>query len=328
MLKFRYLFDNPDLTRMLVRNWDYDLDSEELFQYFRISANAIYPLRIDSQVCYLRFSPVSEKLEENVRAELAFIDYLNSRGFPAMQVMPSRNGNLLIRQQTPWGDYFASVFKQVTGKQISQTDFNDKILFSYGAALGKLHFLSSQYKEPAVKRWTHEDVFDWIERILLDLKLDQGLLQELAILRMEFDQLTINSEKYGLIHFDFEPDNVFYDEENGQCSVIDFDDAMYHWYVMDIDQALHAIQDETSADDISEIAIVFMDGYRSENSLDEELYARRDIFQHFSNLYKFTRVARAMQERWENEPEWMVNLRIKLELYLQRNSVLFKKRQD
>ncbi len=325
MLKFRYLFDNRDLALMLLKNWHYDADSEELFQYFRISANAIYPLRIDEKICYLRFSPVSEKLKVNVHAELAFIDYLHRQGYPAMEVVKSRRGEEVIKKDTPWGEYFASVFKRVSGKQISQTDFNDEIMFAYGAALAELHAHSRKYENPSVKRWTHMDVFDWIGETLVELGLDQEPMQELVLLKREFEQLPVNLDNYGLIHFDFEPDNVFYDESNQQCSVIDFDDAMYQWYVMDIVQALEAIQDETGKNDIIDIEVQFLDGYRSKFAIDNQLLSMKPLFRRFANLYQFTRVARAMQERWENEPDWMVSLRGKLIQSLLKDAQFFGK---
>lgn len=312
MLKFRYLFDNPDLARMLVKNWAYDEDSEELFQYFRISANAIYPLRIQGEICYLRFSPISEKLEENVLAELAFLDYLRSQGYPAMEAVKSISEDQLVRKETPWGNYYASVFKRVAGKQISQTDFNDEFMYAYGAALGELHALSRKYENPHLRRWTHKDVFDWMEKTLCELGLDQEIMQELALLRSEFDQLPMNQDNYGLIHYDFEPDNVFYDETSHRCSVIDFDDAMVHWFVMDIVQALEAIRDEMALDDCSYQEAVFLKGYRSQFEMDDQLLAMRPIFRRFAGLFQYTRIAQAIQEHWENEPAWMVELREKL----------------
>lgn len=325
MLKFRYLFNNPDLARMLAKNWDYDEDSEELFQYFRISANAIYPLRIQGEICYLRFSPVSEKLEENVLAELAFLDYLGCQGYPAMEAVRSKSGDQLIRKATPWGEYFASVFKQVPGKQISQTNFNDEIMFAYGAALGELHALSRKYENPSVKRWRHMDVCNWMGRTLSELGLDQEPIQELTLLRRELEKIPITQDNYGLIHFDFEPDNVFYDETSHSCSVIDFDDAMYHWFVMDIVQALDAIREETGKDEISDLEKQFLDGYRSRFKIDEQLLSRKALFRRFANLYQYTRVAGAMQEQWENEPEWMVTLRSKLTQSLQEDAYFFGK---
>jgi len=327
MLKLCYLFDNPDLARMLVKNWDYDEESEELFQYFRISANAIYPLRIQGETCYLRFSPVSEKSEENLRAELVFLDYLRGQGYPAMDAVRSKSGDSLVQKDTPWGEYYACVFKRVAGKQISQTDFNDEIMYAYGSALGELHALSRKYTNPGVKRWTHRDVFDWIEMTLAELGLDQLPMQELALLKREFDQLTINQENYGLIHFDFEPDNVFYDETSQRCSVIDFDDAMVHWFVMDIVQALEAIRDEMDLDDCSHQETVFLKGYRSQFEIDDQLLAMRPIFRCFAGLFQYARIARAIQEQWEKEPVWMVELREKLKRKMDEIRVSFLKNQ-
>ncbi|PKO05210.1 MAG: hypothetical protein CVU41_13105 [Chloroflexi bacterium HGW-Chloroflexi-3] len=282
MLKFRYLFDNPDLMRTLLKNWDYDEDSEELFQYFRISANAIYPLRIQGEICYLCFSPVSEKSKENVLAELAFLDYLRSQGYPAMKAVKSRRGEEVVKKETSWGDYYASV-----------------------------------------KRWTHRDVIDWIEKTLDVLGLDQEPMRELALLRHEFDRLTITQDNYGLIHYNFEPDNVFYDESNQKCSVIDFDDAMYHWFVMDILQALEAIRDEMELDDCSHQQAKFLQGYLSVCDINENLLKLKALFNRFARLYQHTRVARAIEEHLEDEPDWMVGLRVKLERLLMETRLDF-----
>lgn len=45
MLKLKYLFDNRDLAKMILENWDYDESSLKMFDYFRISSNAVYPFQ-------------------------------------------------------------------------------------------------------------------------------------------------------------------------------------------------------------------------------------------------------------------------------------------
>ena len=104
MMKLRHLFNNPDLAHMLVSNWDFDADSLDLFQYFRISANAIYPFRIHGEVCFLRFCSTSEKAKEQILAELGFIHYLRSNHYPALEPVPARNGECLVQKETPWGE--------------------------------------------------------------------------------------------------------------------------------------------------------------------------------------------------------------------------------
>lgn len=51
-------------------------------------------------------------------------------------------------------------------------------------------------------------------------------------------------EDYGLIHYDFKYDNVFYHAEQDICWVIDFDDGMYHWFAMDIQRALQSLEED------------------------------------------------------------------------------------
>ena len=328
MMKLRHLFDNPALAEMLLKNWEYDGTSLELFQHFRISANAIYPFRKNGEVCYLRCCPTSEKTRENLVAELEFINYLRSRQYNALEPVPSKAGDDLVQRSTPWGEYYASVFKRVKGKQISETDFSDEIMFAYGSSLGQLHQLSSEYAVPKTKRWAFSDVFNWIEETLKSLVLETSPMDELSLLGEYFSRLLINSKNYGLIHYDFELDNVFYDDSKKSCSVIDFDDAMYHWYVMDIVQALHSLKSEIAENEFPHKQAIFLEGYRSRFEIDDNLFAAALVFRRFANLYQYARVARAMHEHWDNEPDWMVELRTRLTKSLVRNSEFFGKAID
>jgi Ser/Thr protein kinase RdoA (MazF antagonist) len=275
MMKLRYLFNNPDLAEMLLKNWDYDQDSVGLFQNYRISANAIYPFRRDGELYYLRFCPVTEKRRENILAELAFINFLHGREYPAVEPLPSNSGEELVQQTTPWGDYYASAFKGVGGVSLEETNLKEEIVFSFGACLGQLHNLSSQYRPQAPILRTHHSMLDWMEEALLELDHQSAALNEVNLLRNYFSVMNSENGSYGLIHFDFELDNVFYDENVHLCSVIDFDDMMLHWY-------------------------------------DEGWKTAIPAFRRYGNLLRYTRIARAIQEEWKNEPDWMRLLRIKL----------------
>jgi Ser/Thr protein kinase RdoA (MazF antagonist) len=306
MLKLRYLFSNPDLALMLLKHWEYDEASLDLFQYYRISTNAIYPFRQNNQVCFLRFCPTTEKLKTNLLAELEFIRYLRGHGYPALEPLPSISGEFLIERPTPWGDTYASVFKRVAGQPLNETALDDEKLLAYGAALGRLHALSRAYAAPKIKRWTYMDVFNWIEEVLRGLATAKPPLIELELLRQYFSTLPIHPGVHGLIHYDFELDNVFYDEVTQTCSVIDFDD-------------------EVTAQEFPLKKAAFLRGYSSQFPLDETLLPAMPAFRRFANLYRYTRVVRARLECWENEPEWLVELRKKLESLLARDAEFFGK---
>ena len=323
MMKLKYLFDNPELAHMLLKNWDYDESSLDMFRSYRISSNAIYPFTTNKQVHLLRFCPTSEKIKDNLIAELEFLAYLRNNRYPVVASVRSKTGEEIVQKLTPWGEYFASVFKRVSGAQLSDLPLDNDLLFTFGSALGQLHKLSSQYKAPVTKRWTHVDVLGWIEKTLTNISTEAAALQELIYIIEKLSQLPINSENYGLVHYDFELDNVFYDHPTKSCSVIDFDDAMYHWYVMDIEQALDSLKGEVAESEFAQKETLFLEGYKTHYAIDPELFESRLLFRRFANLYGYARISRAIQETWENEPDWLIELRVKLDGALQQRSAYF-----
>ena len=74
-------------------------------------------------------------------------------------------------------------------------------------------------------------------------ELDRWLPQSESLARRELETiktwlttLEINQDNYGVIHFDFELDNLIWDGDNVQ--IIDFESSMEHWYAADIAFAL------------------------------------------------------------------------------------------
>jgi len=325
MMKLKHLFNNPDLAHMLLKNWEYDESSLEMFQYYRISANAIYPFKRDGEVYLLRFCPTSEKMKDSIIAEMDFISYLRNNHYNALEPVPSKTGEELVQRSTPWGDYFAGVFRRVKGNQLSEMSLDDNVLSIFGSALGRLHKLSSKYATPKIKRWSHVDVLNWIEKTLRNIPSEESSLQELTFLRESFSKLPMDQGNYGLVHYDFELDNVFYDHTTKSCSVIDFDDSMYHWYLMDIEQTLDSLKDEIAEPEFDQKKALFLEGYKSQFDIDRELLECMSLFRRFANLYGYTRIMRSIQERWENEPEWLVGLRVKLDKALSSRAGYFGK---
>ncbi len=327
MLKLKYLFDNSDLAKMLVENWDYDSDSlDEMFKYFRISSNAVYPFKYDGKTRFLRFSPVKEKIKDNLIGELEFIRFLKSKGYPTLCTVASKNNQELLEVSTPWGDFFAVVFDGVAGTQLEEIEYTYDICRKHGKYLGKLHKLSSEYRPKTRLHWSYEDVLLWIESILSNFDNEVRAMQEVKVLKTFLSKLPKNQETFGLIHYDFELDNIFYDQATDTLSVIDFDDAMYHWYVMDIEQALDSIMSETSCVNHELMKDSFIKGYREEFSVSGEMLSHMPIFRRFANLYGYARILVSSSEIWNNEPEWLVNLRGKLATSMNQRSMSFGKK--
>ena len=189
MLKLKYLYENYDLAKFALENWECDTDTlDGYLKHFRISSNAVYPFLWQGNVRFLRLSPVSEKMESNLKGELEFLCYLQNRNYPAVIPVASNSGELVVTLDSIWGKYYASVFKGVDGTSIDDTDYNDHILLAYGKALGQLHMLSAEYF-PKNRKWTYSDALLWIGKTLKEYHASAKILEELDEVRQELNEL-------------------------------------------------------------------------------------------------------------------------------------------
>lgn len=312
MLKLKYLFENYDLAKEALKNWEHDEDTlDSMISQFRISSNAIYPFCQNGKVCFLRLAPVQEKMEKNILGEMEFIDYLLEHGYPALKPIITKTGEVCMMLNTQWGRYYATAFNRVGGVPIEETNKSDEMMFEYGKALGWLHSLSSKFV-PKVKKWTHAEVLDWVESVLSEYNAPDYAVSELAAIKRELNALSATPDNYGLVHYDFELDNVFYDKEDRSCSVIDFDDGMYHWYALDIEQVFESLQEELRGEALQTAKNEFIRGYKEEHGYTPETDALRPLMRRFINLYGYARLIRCVAEKLADEPEWLVELRAKL----------------
>lgn len=312
MLRLKYLFENYDLARKALENWVHDTDTlDMMLSQFRISSNAIYPFCQNGDVCFLRLSPFDEKLEKNIFGEMEFINYLLACGYPALKPVSAKTGELCLKLETEWGQFYAAAFRKVDGVPIGDTEMSNEIVFAYGRALGKLHSLSSKF-DPKIKKWTHDEVLDWIATVPSECNAPDHVVSELTAVKSELKGLPANHDNYGLIHYDFEPDNVFYNEKTKTYSVIDFEDGMYHWFVLDIEQVFDCLEEVLSGEALRSAESEFIRGYKEEHCYTQEMEESRPLMGRFINLYGYARLIRCVAEKFADEPEWLAELRKKL----------------
>ena len=312
MLQLKYMFENYELAKLALENWEHDEESlSEYLKYFRISSNAVYPFAAQGKRCFLRLSPVEEKSEQNLKGEFAFLRYLQEAGYPAMVSVASKNGEFLLKLTTKWGVYYASVFEGVPGKPIEETDYCKEIMLSYGKALGRLHCLSMQY-EPECRKWSYEDALVWISDVLKDYYAPEYMIAQVEVVKQELALLTRNSETFGLVHYDFEPDNVFYEKADCSCHVIDFEDGMYHFFLVDIEQVFDCLSEELDGEALCEAKECFLQGYRNEKALETNFEEKLPVMRKFCNLYSYARLIRCVAEEVADAPQWMSNLKTRL----------------
>ncbi len=312
MLKLRYLFENYELAKTALAHWHHDEEGlDEMLSMFRISSNAIYPYMDNGALCYLRLSPAVEKREENLLGELEFIEYLRENNYPAHEPIRADNGKLLLEISTERENFYACAFKGVSGSQIEDTDCSDDVIFAYGKALGQLHRLSQSYA-PKTKVWQYSDALDAMHFSLTTNHAPKYILDEYNSVCGALSALTATKENFGLIHYDFETDNVFYDERTGSCSVIDFEDGMYNWYAADIVKAYDSLADSLMGARLENAKAIFAKGYGTERPFSRENERLMPLLRRFCELNRYSGIVRVIDEAFTNEASWMTALKLKL----------------
>ena len=312
MLKLKHLVEDFNLAEIILKHWPYDDNALDLFQYFRISSNAIYPYKHQGEVRFLRFAPASEKNMQAVAAEMDFIAYLKCKGFNALEAVPTCEGAYVIQAETPQGSYVATGFKRVPGDILSDCTITTDLAKQMGNKLGALHVLSCQYKPAQAVRPDFEERLDWMALVLTQTGAPLMLNNELESLRRALLKMPRNDSNYGLIHYDFEPDNLFYDKANDAIHVIDFDDCMVHFYAQDLERALHALKSETADSEHPALEQAFIEAYQSQMVLDESIWQHRPVFERFGQLYQYCRMRYALHEPLMTQPDWMEDMVLRL----------------
>lgn len=315
MLKLTYLNENFDLARLALTHWAHDEETlPERLKWFRISSNAVYPFDREGKTCFLRLTPAEEKSAVHIQAEIDFLTHLQRADYPAMRPIPTLDGQLLLSLSTPWGAWHACAFTGVPGRQIEDLPMTEEVLARYGAALGRLHCISMALDAPPA-RPALEDALHWAWTYL-----QQGpehMQAEYLAVREALSGMPKEKHTFGLVHYDFEPDNVFLDGEI--CHAIDFDDSMYHFYAIDLVQAIDELPGEAHA--------AFLEGYYAACPQSGAKTEDFPLMRRFRDLYSWARLKNALSDIPSPQPEWMPHLIEKLQSRIREIERLVRSRQ-
>lgn len=295
MLKLCNLIEQDEMAASLSKYWKLGEDEKNRLFFFRSSSNVVYLLKCNQETYFLRYAPQDEKSKEQIEAEIELILYLREHGYTANEPIACLDGSYIADN----GSCYAVLFRAVTGEELDDISLNEEIISGYGISLAKFHQLSKTFK-PGHPRTSYEDILTWIGNVLKD---DETMLKVVHKVREDLNKIPKNSETFGVCHYDFELDNVFYDCNNGQYEIIDFDDSMYHFYAIDVLKAIQSIQEETDASEHEKLCCAFLTGYQSIlPDLDQSLFP---YYEHFIWLYSYARQIYSLSGIPKQVPDWM-----------------------
>lgn len=308
MMPLKYMVLNTDeAADNLLAKWK---PKPSEVHFLRASSNYVHILKAEGNWRFLRFSRTEERIMATLEAELEYLLYLKKHDFPAAYPLLSENGRYIEKAGDKNGEFYGLVFEKAKGKPLSAQDRTPEQYRAWGRELGRLHNLSRQYT-PRIRRRTYLDYLSDF-RASFTRWAEPDALTELDFVQAAMGRMKQDEDNFGLVHYDFQYDNTFWNEEEQTFYAIDFDDAHYHFYVMDIVYALEDL-DDGGPENPQECIKAFYSGYKSVSALDEEILADRDVFERYSGLMHFWRTARSLEDSdFDRDPEWLAELRPRL----------------
>lgn len=295
-----------NLADELVAHWEHDAGRPK---YWRASANFVFFFKWLGQDYVLRFNHASERTAEAIQTELDYVNALAAAGVRVAKPIRSSAGRYVGSIATMHGIFHTVVFEALPGKQIDLEELTPDQFVRWGQALGELHNAAAHYTKPGRPTWQDRLTF-----IAETLPAEETLMRQvLARLTHELGQLPISDQNFGLIHYDFELDNLVWAGE--QPGIIDFDDSAWYWFVADISLALSDLfGDSTSKVDFqNEAYLRFIQGYRTVRQIEQAELDLIPLFLHVHHLFDFARLCRTLTPiNPSGELPWMAELRNKL----------------
>ncbi|PKO05774.1 MAG: hypothetical protein CVU41_10145 [Chloroflexi bacterium HGW-Chloroflexi-3] len=240
-------------------------------------ANFVYQFRSENRWKILRITHSSHRSEEQIVAELDWVNYLHDYGVPVANPYLSKNKR--FTEVFPVQDsYFTAVaFTFAPGQLIENADpaqWNTALFQNLGRIMGKMHKATKGFNPIHLPERRPE----WYEVDMLKnarqyLPPDQKeAADEMNEILQQFSQLPTSPDDYGLVHNDVNPTN--FHVENGKITLFDFDDCAYNWFINDIAVAMPLYSSMFKEPDwetrLCEYIVWFMRGYEEENYLDDK----------------------------------------------------------
>jgi Ser/Thr protein kinase RdoA (MazF antagonist) len=294
------------IAEEIAGRWPYDPGT--LF-YWRASANFVFIFKQKERDYILRFNHASERTLAYIQAELDYLNHLAAHEVPVAKAIPSRAGKLVESVETSLGVFHAVVFDTLPGEHREFGELTPEMFVAWGRALGTLHLAAQSYQKAGRPTW--QDHLSAIKELLSSE--EKGARELLEGAERQLQALSVHPGNFGLIHFDFELDNLLWCEE--RLGIIDLDDAAWYWYAADIAFALRDLFGDNAAQvDLHHPSfLAFVQGYRQVREIPQEEVERIPLFLQLHNLRSFARVSQVVAEpAQDDDPAWLAELRQKL----------------
>ncbi|MGH2486200.1 MAG: phosphotransferase enzyme family protein [Ktedonobacterales bacterium] len=306
----------PRVARLAAERWVGEEEARALV-YVRGSANHLFRFQRDGRQYFLRLAHVEERRPTAIAAELDFVRHVAGAGLAVAHPIPSVNGLLIEEISSAGHGYLAVVFEGLRGSELDVDDLDEARYRAWRQSLALTHQASRTFPpHPARPTWTSQ-----ARAALLALQPEEtAVARDLTSGLSWLESLTLEDQEYGLLHGDFELDNIIWDGQRVQ--VLDFDDAAYGWYALDFAAALDDVwraggQSDAATAHRERRFTWFAEGYAALRPLPRGLPEALPRLLTLLLAVKMARLLRAYATTTDGEyPAWLVQMRVRHQRWL------------
>jgi Ser/Thr protein kinase RdoA (MazF antagonist) len=274
-----------------------------LARFWRSSASHVFtvPGTDGAGRAYLRFVPAWWRRPEQVAAVVGLLSRLAGAGAAVVRPVPSAAGRLAETVDTPLGPVHAMVLAAAPGECVEVEELTADRALSWGAALARLHRDCADHGADAPL----PEAFAELDRAADLLGADPTLVHAIDTLTARLRALPRDPASYGLVHGDFELDNLAW--VGASSTAYDFDEAARSWFAADIAFAVRDLADG------SPLLAQFLAGYRDVRPLTGTELGRLPLFAAAHAASWLVRVPAVLDTAaGPGDPAWLTRLRTTL----------------
>jgi len=257
----------------------YGVGADCSIQLLNFSENATYLVTDPGTGVHrvLRIHRAGYSLPQEIASELAWMTALRDEsGVRTPRALPAVDGALVIQTPTePSGTSRSCVmFEYLLGEAPSEDNLTEAFE-QLGEVAARMHRHAESWTPPlgfTRRTWDLDTTIgerphwgSWRDGPVLDAATEHLLDRVATVLRSRLDDYGKSPGRFGLVHADMRLANLLL--HDGSCSVIDFDDSGYSWYLWDLATALTFIEDRP---DVPQLVHLWLRGYEALRPLDSD----------------------------------------------------------
>lgn len=260
------------------------------------SDGIVFTVGEEPEKIVLKISQASD--EEHVKSVLEFAHFLGERGIRVSSPIENERGNIYEVARDGDALYIATLMKFIEGNSpdVNEMMENPKLVYEWGKLTGKMHKAAKEYPV-----WKHSVESD--ERYGFEAEIDsfirmspnEYIVDKWKAMKDKLKALPINRDTFGFIHNDNHQMNIIATKE--EIAVIDFDCAECHFFANDILLPVQGLLFDITGgmmtpiskpEVLKEFYKHFLEGYRTENEIDDFWLEHLEIFLEYRRLLLYT----------------------------------------